>query len=53
MRTILLGLRIASVLIIFLVILPVIVKLDNTNTKLLGLYRLIPLSDVMEVQHKC
>jgi len=52
-RCILLGLRITSVLIIFLIILPVIIKLDSTNSKLLGLYRLIPLSDVVEVQHKC
>jgi len=52
-RSILLGLRVASVLIIFLVILPVIVKLDSTNSKLLGLYRQIPISDVVEVQHKC
>lgn len=52
-RLILLGLRILSLLIIFLVILPVIVKLDRTNNKLLGLYRLIPISDVIEVQRKC
>lgn len=42
-RSILLGLRIVSVFIIFLVVLPVIVKLDSTNSKLLGLYRQIPI----------
>lgn len=45
-RRILLGLRITSILIIFVVILPVIVKLDRINVKLLGLYRMIPTTDI-------
>lgn len=45
-RRVLLGLRITSILIIFVVILPVILKLDRTNVKLLGLYRMIPQTDI-------
>ena len=45
-RQIILSLRLVSVMIIFVLILPIIVKLDKINNRLLGIYKLIPIDDI-------
>jgi hypothetical protein len=45
-RQIILGLRLVSVMIIFILILPIIIQLDKINLKLLGIYKLIPIDDI-------
>ena len=49
-RQLLLGLRLASVMIIFCLILPIIVNLGKINNRLLGIYRLIPISDIIIIE---
>lgn len=49
-RQLLLGLRLASIMIIFCLILPIIVQLNKINNKLLGIYKLIPISDIIIIE---
>ena len=47
---ILLGLRFTSIMVVFCLLFPVILKLDKTNRRLLGIYKLIPLQDIRTMQ---
>ena len=49
-RELLLGLRVMSIGIVFCLILPIIVKLNKVNGRLLGVYKMIPISDIRIIE---